>query len=62
MSVHLEEMLAACKPYTQQGQLPSYIPALKKGTPNTWESAFFPATASSSRPGTAACSSPFKAL
>lgn len=33
MSVHLEEMLAACKPYTQQGQLPSYIPALKKGDP-----------------------------
>ena len=33
MSVHLEEMVAACKPYTQQGQLPSYIPALKKGDP-----------------------------
>ena len=33
MRVHLEEMLAACNPYTQQGQLPSYIPALKKGDP-----------------------------
>lgn len=34
MGVSLEEMVAACRPYTRQGQLPGYIPALKQGDPS----------------------------